>query len=57
MTFDGETIRGLGTLFLMLCFAGLCIWAYGPSRRARFDVDAQIPFEDEAEERFERGRS
>lgn len=57
MTFDGETIRGLGTLFLMLCFVGLCVWAYGPSRRARFDADAQIPFEDEAEERFERGRS
>jgi cytochrome c oxidase cbb3-type subunit 4 len=31
----------------MGAFVGLCCWAYGPSRRARFEEDGRLPFRDE----------
>lgn len=50
MTIDMETLRGLGTLFLMIAFLGLCAWAFWPGNRRRFEEDALLPFrEDELE--------
>ena len=50
MTIDMETLRGLGTLFLMTAFLALCVWAYWPAKRRRFEEDALLPFrEDELE--------
>jgi cytochrome c oxidase cbb3-type subunit 4 len=50
MTIDMETVRGLGTLFLMSAFLGLCVWAYWPGNKRRFEEDALLPFrEDELE--------
>jgi cytochrome c oxidase cbb3-type subunit 4 len=47
---DMETIRGLGTVFLMGAFLGLCAWAYWPANKRRFEQDALLPFrEDELE--------
>jgi cytochrome c oxidase cbb3-type subunit 4 len=50
MTIDMETVRGLGTLFLMSAFLGLCVWAYWPGNKRRFEEDGLLPFrEDELE--------
>ncbi|UXD87734.1 cbb3-type cytochrome oxidase subunit 3 [Thalassolituus hydrocarboniclasticus] len=46
---DINDVRGLGTIFALIAFAGIFWWAYGSSRRKRFDDDAQIPFLDNEE--------
>jgi cytochrome c oxidase cbb3-type subunit 4 len=38
-----------GTLYLLILiavFAGIVVWAFGRKRKARFEKDAKIPFED-----------
>ena len=38
-----------GTLYLLLLivlFIGVVIWAFGRKRKARFERDARIPFEE-----------
>ena len=35
------------TAIAFLTFLGIVGWAYAPSRKARFDADARLPFEDE----------
>lgn len=44
---DINDLRGLSTLFLMIAFIGLCIWAYSKKRKATFDEAANMPFADE----------
>lgn len=44
---DINDLRGLSTLFLMIAFVGLCIWAYSKKRKSSFDDAANIPFADE----------
>jgi cytochrome c oxidase cbb3-type subunit 4 len=44
---DINDLRGLSTLFLMVTFIGLCIWAYSSKRKKTFDEAAQLPFADE----------
>jgi cytochrome c oxidase cbb3-type subunit 4 len=44
---DINDLRGLSTLFLMVTFIGLCIWAYSSKRKKTFDDAAQLPFADE----------
>ncbi|MFT6052866.1 MAG: cytochrome c oxidase cbb3-type subunit 4 [Halioglobus sp.] len=44
---DINDLRGLSTLFLMISFVGLCIWAYSKKRKSDFDEAANIPFADE----------
>lgn len=41
------TIYGLVTLILIIAFIGLCVWAYSPRQRQRFQQDANIPFLDD----------
>lgn len=41
---DPGTIRGLGTLLLFLCFVALCVWAYSPRQRRRFEEASRLPF-------------
>lgn len=48
---DMGTLRGVGTLFLMGAFVALCVWAFLPSNKRRFDEDARLPFLDEEDER------
>lgn len=48
---DINTIRGLSTLFALLAFIGICLWAYSSKRKPRFDDDAQLPFADEEQHR------
>ena len=44
---DINDLRGLSTLFLMISFIGLCIWAYSSKRKSTFDEAANLPFADE----------
>ena len=44
---DINDLRGLSTLFLMVTFIGLCIWAYSGKRKKEFDEAANLPFADE----------
>ena len=44
---DINDLRGLSTLFLMVAFIGLCIWAYSSKRKKTFDEAANLPFADE----------
>ena len=41
---DINDVRGLGSLFALVAFLGIIWWAYGSSRRKRFEEDAKIPF-------------
>ena len=42
-------LSGLGTLVLFLAFIGLCVWAYSPRQRRRWDESAKLPFLDDDE--------
>lgn len=41
-------LRGLITITTMICFVGICWWAYRAGNRSRFEEDAMLPFADEA---------
>ena len=46
---DAGVLRGIGPLVLMLSFVALCIWAYSPRQKRRFDEAARLPLvEDDA---------
>jgi cytochrome c oxidase cbb3-type subunit 4 len=44
---DMGTIRGLGTVVVMVAFIGLALWVYSPRRKAEFDDASLLPFADE----------
>lgn len=44
---DINDFRGLATVFVMVAFFGICWWAFSPSRRAKFNDAADLPFADE----------
>ena len=44
---DINDLRGLSTLFLMVTFIGLCVWAYSGKRKKTFDEAANLPFADD----------
>lgn len=48
---DPGMLNAVGTVVLMAAFIGVCVWAYGPSRRARFEADACLPFLEDDHER------
>ncbi|MDG1064590.1 MAG: cbb3-type cytochrome c oxidase subunit 3 [Luminiphilus sp.] len=49
---DINDLRGLSTLFMLVTFIGLVIWAYGRKQKKPFDDAANLPFADrEAAER------
>ena len=43
---DINTLRTLVTLLAFGVFLGIVWWAYGPARRARFERDAYLVFDD-----------
>jgi len=47
---DINTLRGLSTVFVMIAFFAVCWWAFAPSRKRRFEDDANLPFADEPSE-------
>ena len=44
---DINDLRGLSTLFIMISFIGVCVWAYSSKRKSTFDEAANLPFADE----------
>ena len=44
---DIGTLRGLGTLLVLVAFIGVTLWAYSGRNKARFDEAANLPFADE----------
>ena len=44
---DIGTIRGLGTVIVLVAFAGVLLWAFSGKRKQRFDDDALLPFADD----------
>lgn len=46
---DIGTIRGLGTVVVMVAFIGLALWVFSPRRKAEFDDATLLPFADDPE--------
>ncbi|MGI9293831.1 MAG: cbb3-type cytochrome oxidase subunit 3 [Pseudomonadales bacterium] len=44
---DIDILRGLGTIFAIVAFISICIWAYSGKRKKDFDEAANLPFADE----------
>lgn len=47
---DAGDLRGIATILCMVAFFAVVVWAYSPSRKARFEQDAQLPFADSSAE-------
>ena len=41
---DMTFLRALATVLVMIGFFAVVWWAYGPSRKQRFEEDAKLPF-------------
>ncbi len=44
-----NNLRGISTILVMIAFFGVCWWAFSPSRRAKFNEAANLPFADAME--------
>lgn len=44
---DIGTLRGLGTLMVLIAFVAVVIWAFSSKRKKSFDEAANLPFADE----------
>ncbi len=51
---DHGLMQSIATVLVTIAFAGVCWWAFHPSRRERFEDDARLPFLDEDEEMHQR---
>ncbi len=40
-------LNGIGTVLAFAAFIAICLWAYNPSQKKRFDEAAHLPFDDE----------
>lgn len=50
---DLGDLRGIGTVLCMLGFFAVAFWAYSPSRKARFEEDADMPFAEDIDQNGE----
>ena len=46
---DLNFVRSMVTVLAFAAFLGIVWWAYAPSRRARFERDGLLPFEEDGE--------
>ncbi len=44
---DQATLGAASTVLVAIAFTGVCWWAFAPSRKKRFEDDANLPFADE----------
>ena len=42
-----EALASIWTIWALLLFAGIVLWALRPANRERFERDAQIPLDEE----------
>lgn len=54
---DINDFRSLVTVLGMLCFLGICAWAYSKSAKQGFDEAARLPFSDDDAPTTTGGRS
>lgn len=54
---DYATVRGLGTVFAMIAFIGICLWAYSAKRKPDFDEAANLPFKEDNDTNSQRGNN
>lgn len=47
---DINDFRGLATVFVMVAFISVCLWAYSGKRRKQFDEAANLPFADDPDD-------
>ncbi|EZQ14020.1 CcoQ/FixQ family Cbb3-type cytochrome c oxidase assembly chaperone [Pseudomonas sp. G11-1] len=47
---DINTLRGIATIFAMVAFIGIVVWAYSSYKKKDFDEAAQLPFADDDED-------
>ena len=40
-------VKQIWVVWLLLLFLGIALWAFWPSRKERFERDAEIPFNEE----------
>jgi cytochrome c oxidase cbb3-type subunit 4 len=45
---DLNLLRSLVMIAALAAFLGIVWWAYGPSRRNRFERDGRLPFDDDS---------
>jgi cytochrome c oxidase cbb3-type subunit 4 len=38
------TISGIGTAILLAAFIALCVWAFSPGQKRRWQESAELPF-------------
>jgi len=46
---DLDLLRSVIMVAALAAFLGIVWWAYAPARRERFERDAQLPFNEDAE--------
>ena len=51
---DINTLRGIATIFAMVAFIGVALWAYSSYKKKDFDEAAQLPFADEDDDKVTR---
>ena len=47
---DINTLRGIATIFAMVAFIGIVLWAYSSYKKKDFDEASQLPFADDDED-------
>ncbi|WP_193074875.1 cbb3-type cytochrome oxidase subunit 3 [Pseudomonas sp. FME51] len=47
---DINTLRGIATIFAMVAFIGIVLWAYSSYKKKDFDEAAHLPFADDDED-------
>ena len=48
---DKGTLGAISTVLVTIAFLGVCIWAFSPKLKKRFEEDANLPFADEPKEK------
>lgn len=45
---NSSILGSISTVLVFIAFAGVCWWAYSPSRKKQFEEAAKLPFADDA---------
>lgn len=44
MSMTSGVLSGISTAILLLAFIGLCVWAFSPRQKRRWEESAKLPF-------------
>jgi cytochrome c oxidase cbb3-type subunit 4 len=44
---DTGTLGAISTVLVTIAFFGVCLWAFSPKLKKRFEEDAKLPFADD----------